>query len=90
MQWQSIYEDSVSISPAKTYFIYKNGIQTDYIHETNDERECIIDIICWSKEMMNKVHIKYSNFDKYGNWTKSYFITEKGKKVRSKRKIQYW
>ncbi len=32
----------------------------------------------------------YENIDKHGNWTKSYYLTEKRKKFRVKRKIEYW
>ena len=46
------------------------------------------DIICWS-DSMDKLHIRYINFDKHGNWTKSYFVTKNGIKFRSKRKIEY-
>lgn len=73
-----------------SYVYNQSGQLTDYIQESNDNKVVYSGVICWSNEKMNKVHIRYSNFDKHGNWTKSYFITEKGKMFRSERKIEYW
>jgi len=87
-----------------TFFSFaynKFGQLTDYIQEgfiqegyNNDDEinEIIVysGVVVWSKEKTNKIHIRYSNFDKRGNWTRSHFITEKGKVFRSERKIEYW
>ena len=75
-----------------TYVYNKFGQLTDYIKEVvNNDNELVIlsDVVVWSNNRMNKIHIRFSNFDKHGNWTASYFITEKGKVFRSKRKIEY-
>ncbi len=73
-----------------SYFYDENNHLTDYVIKNNDEKTIFTGVVCWSDAMMNKVHIRYSNFDKQGNWTKSYFVTEKGKVFRSRRKIEYW
>lgn len=54
-----------------------------------DPLAIISDVTCWSKNQRNKYIILYDNFDKKGNWTKSYYLTEKGKVLRSKRNIVY-
>jgi hypothetical protein len=66
------------------------GRLTDMIQESPKSDVYYTDVISWSKHIHNRIHIKYSNFDKHGNWTKSYFVTKKGKVFRSKRKIDYW
>jgi hypothetical protein len=62
---------------------------TDYIQKNNNNEVVCSGVVVWSNEKMNKVHIQFSNFDKRGNWTRSYFITERGKVFRLKRKIEY-
>jgi hypothetical protein len=86
------YEDSVLVdnAPFKITSIYNNGKLTDCISEQSAGRIHIVSGIGSFNSPGNKEHIRYSNFDKRGNWTKSYFITEKGKVFRSKRKIEYW
>jgi hypothetical protein len=72
-------------------FIYnEKGQLTDCIIETSDKRGAFTGIVCWSNSTMYKAHFRYTDFDKHGNWTKSYFITERGKVFRSRRKIEYW
>jgi hypothetical protein len=72
-------------------FIYDEGGKiSDYVIRSSDKESTFTGVYCWNDVEMNKVHIRYSNFDKRGNWTVSYFITEKGKKFRSKREIEYW
>lgn len=72
-------------------YVYNQSEQlTDYIQESNNDEVIYSDVPPWSNKKMNKVHIRYSNIDKRGNWTKSYFITERGKVFRSERKIEYW
>ena len=81
-----VYEDAV-ISSTPTIFIYENGKLTDKIINSG-----ITDgfSVHWNKEF-NKVHTRYSNFDKHGNWTRSYCLREKKcKKLCLKRKIEYW
>jgi hypothetical protein len=73
-----------------TYLYNQSGQLTDYIQESNNNEVIYSDVVPYSKNKMNKIHIKYSNFDKLGNWTRSTFITEKGKVFRSKKKIEYW
>jgi len=80
----------VSKSGVSTVFLtsfYENGKLTDEIHVGED---AIVGIIWYSANEQNKSHIRFSNFDKRGNWTKSHFITEKGRVLRSKKKIEYW
>jgi hypothetical protein len=68
----------------------QNGQLTDYVKKNGTKGYVFTGVVCWSNKMLNKVHIRYTDFDERGNWTKSYFITEKGKVFRSKRKIEYW
>jgi hypothetical protein len=89
-QMYEVSGDLVSSDGCKSTSIYQNGKLVDLIHECDDEHGAFTGVVCWSSEKMNKVHIRYSNFDKRRNWTKSYFITEKGRVFRSKRKIGYW
>lgn len=72
-----------------SYMYNQSGQLTDYIQKSNNN-ENVYSGVVWSNEKMNKIHILFSNFDKHGNWTKSYFITERGKVFRSERKIEYW
>ena len=51
---------------------------------------CPVCVPLWSESKQNKVHERYCNFDKHGNWTKHYFITARGKVFWSKRKLVYW
>jgi len=71
--------------------IYKNGKLTDFIQDGSNVSGTgtFVGVPCWDKTL-SKVHIRYSNFDKRGNWTRSYYLTERGKFFRSKRKIEYW
>jgi hypothetical protein len=81
-----IKKDTATVS-VPTIYIYKNGRLTDKIIEG-----AVVDAfsVHWNKDF-NMVYTKYSYFDKYGNWTKSYFLREKKcKKFCSKRKIKYW
>lgn len=74
-----------------SYLYDENERLTDVITESHNDSEIkgtIMGVVCWNSEM-NKYHIRFSNFDKHGNWTKSYYMTEKGKVFRSKRKIKY-
>ena len=71
------------------YSIYQNDKLIDYIHENSEGAGAFMDVPCWNRKC-DKVHIRVSYFDKQGNWKKSHFIQEKGKKFRSKRKIEYW
>jgi hypothetical protein len=76
-----------------TFFSYvynQSGQLTDYVKESNNNEVIYSNVITWSNKKKNKIHIRYSNFDKRKNWTRSYFITEKGKVFRSERKIEYW
>lgn len=73
-----------------TYLYNQSGQLTDYIQKSNNNEVIYSDVVPFSKKKMNKIHIRYSNFDKHGNWTRSYFITEKRRVFRSKRKIEYW
>lgn len=89
-QIHDIYEDSIFTEECKSTSIYQDGKLIDLIHECNDDQAVLMGVICWSDSKMNKSHIHFSDFNKQGNWTRSYFITEKGKVFRSKRKIKYW
>jgi hypothetical protein len=72
-----------------TYLYNQTGLLTDYIKENNSIETVYSGVPAWSNERMNKIHIRYVDFDKHGNWTKSLFITKAGKKLRSIRQIEY-
>jgi len=72
-----------------TFFYDVHGRLTDYIQESSDSVGIYLGGVVWSEERENKVHFRFSNFDKYDNWRKSYYVTEKGEIFRSKRKIMY-
>ncbi|MDR0437398.1 MAG: hypothetical protein LBH22_03750 [Bacteroidales bacterium] len=82
--------DSAFISGSTYTSIYENGKRIDLIQESSNEREVLLGVPSWSSERTNKMQIRFSDFDKHGNWTRSYFITERGKVFRSERKIEYW
>ena len=85
---QMIYIDRDSTHQIIYTSIYDNfGRETDYIKESPND--VLVGIPFWSRDRKDKAHIRYSNFDKYGNWRTSYFIIEKGEVFRSKRKIKY-
>jgi hypothetical protein len=76
-----------------TYIYDLQGRLTDYIEEAvSSERTPVYSgVAVWDwKTKPNKFHIRLSNFDKNGNWTRSYYITKKRKVFRSERKIEYW
>ncbi len=73
-----------------TYVYNQHGQLTDFIKESHDTSIFYGDAPTWNDTRGNKIHIRYSNFDKHGNWTRSYFITEKRRLLYSKRKIKYW
>lgn len=71
------------------YSYNKMGQLTDEIRKS-DSLSVLSGIIPYADSELNKVQLTYSNFDNKGNWTKSYYATQEGKKMRSKRKIEYW
>lgn len=79
-----------------TFFTYRYnqlGQLTDIIQEvvnSDDDIAVLTGVVVWSSEKTNKVHIRYSNFDRRGNWRRSHFITERGRVLRSRRSIEYW
>jgi hypothetical protein len=82
-----IYGDSLVSNGCKSTTLFQNGKTTDIIHECQEGS--FLGVKVWDNKF-NKFHVRFSNFDKRGNWTRSYFITRKGKRFRSKRKIEYW
>ncbi|MDR2149002.1 MAG: hypothetical protein LBE91_21385 [Tannerella sp.] len=75
-----------------TFFIYmynESGQLTDCIQESNNAEAIYADAPPWSETRSNKIHIRFADFDRRGNWRKSYFITEKRIILKSKRRIQY-
>jgi uncharacterized ubiquitin-like protein YukD len=77
-------KDTLSI----TTYVYDNKnnlIKEEWFSEVTGFVSC--DVQSFNK---NKIISLYEDFDQYGNWTKSYFLTEKGKILRSKRKIKYY
>jgi len=80
--YRSIHTDTAFISPCITIFIYQNGKLTDRIFECNGEQVVFTG--------GSGAPIRFSSFDKHGNWTRSYFVTGKGKILRSERRIRYW
>ena len=89
-QWYEIGEGLELFDGCNSTSIYQNGKLIDFIHECGDEHGAFTGVVHWSREKKNKFHIRYSNFDRRENWTRSYFITEQGRVFRSKRKIEYW
>jgi hypothetical protein len=90
---QKIYKIEIRNDTDTTFYSYmynQSGQLTDNVQESNNNEVVYSDVVPWSNKKTNKIHIRYSNFDKHGNWTKSYFITEKGKALRSERKIEYY
>jgi YD repeat-containing protein len=87
---QIIFISHVSSDTTYTNYIYdKLGRETDCIVESSNPEADFVGVFVYSSEKRNKVHFRYSDFDKYGNWRKSYFVTEKGNLFRSKREIKY-
>lgn len=78
-----------TLSSIKKTLYNKNVIVFESTEIVNDPLAIICDVVCWSKKQQNKYIILYDNFDKKGNWTKSYYLTETGKVLRSKRSIVY-
>jgi len=73
-----------------TYMYNQHGQQTDFIKESPDTTVCYDGAPDWNKTRCNKIHIQFADFDCHGNWTRSYFITEKEKIFSSERIIEYW
>ena len=74
-----------------TTFIYVDGALTDKVIRNSNPRNAFVGgMVFWSREKPNKSHIRYTRFDRRGNWTRSYFITERGRVFRSQRRIEYW
>jgi hypothetical protein len=90
---QRIQEMEIRNQTDTTFYSYvynKLGELTDFIQKSNNNEVVYSDGAVWSCNKRNKIHIRFSNFDKQGNWTRSYYLTEKGKVFRSKREIEYW
>ena len=66
------------------------GQLTDYILEDSNPKAMYMCVPVWSGNKTNKVHYRYCNFDKHGNWTKRYFMTAHGKVFGARRKLEYW
>lgn len=73
----------------RTYIYTQNNELKQILIENSDKDAVIADIIPWDEQHYYMYCIGYSAYDKHGNWTKSYFLTKNGKKLRSKRKIFY-
>ena len=69
------------------YIFNSNNILTDFISISKDG---FIGIPYTEKNGVGVSHIKFTNFDKNGNWTRSFFILGNKRKFRSKRKITYY
>ena len=75
-----------------TSYMYKydsKGYLTDEYVETSDKESVFLGMPRWSKEQSNKYHLLFSDYDKYGQWRTSYYLTKKSKLFRSDRKIKY-
>ena len=87
---QKILETKFFNGTDSVFYSYdKMGRLTDEIKKS-DDISVLSDIVPYADNELNKVQLTYSNFDNKGNWTKSYYATQEGKKTRSKRKIEYW
>lgn len=72
-------------------YVYDNDKLTSETKIITDTTAVIADVIPWSKKRQYAYTIKYDKFDKHGNWTRSYYVQENGRrKFRSKRKITYY
>ena len=83
----------ISINNDTTFYTYlynPHGQLTDFIKESPDTTVFFSEAPFWNKTRGNKIHIRFANFDCHGNWTKSYFITEKEMLLNEERKIEYW
>lgn len=84
-----IQKDSENISTIAYYFTYnKKGLIKSKIVDHNNPDAVLGGVRSWSKERTDKYGYFY-RYDRYGNWTKRYFITKRGKYLNSKRKIKY-
>ena len=84
-----IQTDSKNISTIAYYFTYnKKGLIKSKIVDHNNPDAVLGGVRSWSKERTDKYGYLY-RYDRYGNWTKRYFITKRGKYLNSKRKIKY-
>jgi len=88
-QMLTVDKDSMISDTGKEVFIYENGKLTDFIRVGAEGEAIISGEPLWSRERP-VVHIRFSNFDRQGNWRRSHFITESGRTLRSRRTIEYW
>jgi len=87
--YRDIHTDTAFWDGCINTSIYQNGRRTDFISEC-EGGGTLLGVHFWSREKPYKMQIRYTNFDKHGNWTRSYFIMERGKVLRSQRRIEYW
>lgn len=65
-------------------------ITTSYMIDSSPtQANLFLGVPTYSETERNRYHIRFTNFDKKGNWIKSFFVTKNGLKYRSKRKIIY-
>lgn len=77
-------EQQLYVYDQKGYLISETVIITD-------TTAVIADVVPWSKTKQYAYTIEYDKIDKHGNWTRSYYVQENGKRIfRSKRKITYY
>jgi|GEM_PF-309134 len=88
--YRNIHTGTAFMCYCITTTVYQNGKLTDIIRDCDGSGGVFMGVYFWSKDRPDKMHIRFSNFDRHGNWTRSYFVTEKGKRLRSERRIRYW
>ena len=77
----------ISSSDRDLYIFNTDNILTDIIRIS---KSGFIGVPYIEENGVGISHLKFTDFDKHGNWTRSYFILGNRKKFISKRKITYY
>ncbi len=87
------FDDDFEENAITTVFEYNNKgiiIKEDMLYEGYNLYADGKYIFPYNQSKPMRIVYLYEDIDKHGNWKKSYYLTEKGKVFRSKRKIGYW
>lgn len=87
------YKDSTICRFFCTYAYDNEGHLVDETMEYTDSTAMMTDVITWSDKATNKCHMRYMWNKNDGNgknatWRKSYFLTDRGKKLCTKRTVR--
>lgn len=84
-----VQTDSENISKIVYCFKFnRKGLISDKIVDQNNPNVVLGGVRTWSKKRMDKYQFKYK-YDRFGNWTKRYFVTKNWRYLDAKRKIKY-